>query len=419
MSRSTGCTYYVNAATGKSQFEHPGFENPRGGGSGAALLKLDLKKMCEGCGLKQPGYGLASEGKKRWCAGCGKAEGAVNIQVLRKRQDSQAGPRQTAAAVHVLSAAEQKLSAKKLKTFEQHAAASTFARQAGNFLCPGASLSIHEGLHNKVLSFPTGAEAQRATEAGERNGVPEQGCECKQSVCRCQQPADFGRPVIGVAAFQQRLAEMWPSDAAAPQCSSFSSLRPQFETAAAQQFQATEGAQLVGGPPSSAPACAASPRPGAPLDTQSETQTACMYCGVGPGQCDAEETAAEITANKRTRKRRRKKEGVGRKEHRMGKWWSGYGYAGDPYCQRCGEVFRDHLIRQRSNSAGCSREQPCDDCDKILHHFPLTKPEIWQRVDAKAKAKHPKGKHPKGKHPSDPPEQTAWQAASFKGLRIV
>jgi hypothetical protein len=24
----------------------------------------------------------------------------------------------------------------------------------------------------------------------------------------------------------------------------------------------------------------------------------------------------------------------------MGRWWSGYGYAGDPYCRRCGEVFQ-------------------------------------------------------------------------------
>jgi hypothetical protein len=36
-------------------------------------------KMCESCGNKQPGYGLASEGKTRWCAGCAKAEGAVPI----------------------------------------------------------------------------------------------------------------------------------------------------------------------------------------------------------------------------------------------------------------------------------------------------------------------------------------------------
>jgi hypothetical protein len=31
--------------------------------------------MCGGCGLKQPKYGLASEGKKWWCASCGKSEG--------------------------------------------------------------------------------------------------------------------------------------------------------------------------------------------------------------------------------------------------------------------------------------------------------------------------------------------------------
>jgi len=38
------------------------------------------KKMCEDCGLKQPGHGLASDGKRRWCAGCGKAHGAVSLQ---------------------------------------------------------------------------------------------------------------------------------------------------------------------------------------------------------------------------------------------------------------------------------------------------------------------------------------------------
>jgi hypothetical protein len=40
----------------------------------------ERKNMCEGCGLKQPNYGLASEGKRRWCTGCGRAEGAVLIQ---------------------------------------------------------------------------------------------------------------------------------------------------------------------------------------------------------------------------------------------------------------------------------------------------------------------------------------------------
>ena len=62
-------------------------------------------KMCEGTGLTGPCklvalYGLALEGKKRWCAGCGEAEGAVRIEALRKRQSSQttqAGPKPSLA----------------------------------------------------------------------------------------------------------------------------------------------------------------------------------------------------------------------------------------------------------------------------------------------------------------------------------
>jgi hypothetical protein len=49
-----------------------------GKAEGAAQLKK--RKMCEGCGLKRPQYGLAAEGKARWCAGCGKAEGAVRVR---------------------------------------------------------------------------------------------------------------------------------------------------------------------------------------------------------------------------------------------------------------------------------------------------------------------------------------------------
>jgi hypothetical protein len=38
-------------------------------------------KKCEGCGLKQPAYGLPAEGKRRWCAGCAKAHaGAVDVK---------------------------------------------------------------------------------------------------------------------------------------------------------------------------------------------------------------------------------------------------------------------------------------------------------------------------------------------------
>ena len=35
-------------------------------------------KMCEGCGLKHPSYGLPAERKARWCSGCAKGHaGAV------------------------------------------------------------------------------------------------------------------------------------------------------------------------------------------------------------------------------------------------------------------------------------------------------------------------------------------------------
>jgi hypothetical protein len=71
-----------------------------GCGEAEGAVSLQKQKMCEGCGLKVPGYGLASEGKRRWCAGCGKAEGAVNIsniQALRKMRPEKR-PRGTAGA---------------------------------------------------------------------------------------------------------------------------------------------------------------------------------------------------------------------------------------------------------------------------------------------------------------------------------
>ena len=43
-------------------------------------MSLQKQKMCEGCGLPVPHFGLASEGKRRWCSGCAKGHaGAVNI----------------------------------------------------------------------------------------------------------------------------------------------------------------------------------------------------------------------------------------------------------------------------------------------------------------------------------------------------
>ena len=57
--------------------------------------------------------------------------------------------------------------------------------------------------------------------------------------------------------------------------------------------------------------------------------------------------ARTVNQDVKTRKRRM----VGpRRQNRKGRWWRRVGYDGPAYCQRCSEVFRDHLIRQKSNS---------------------------------------------------------------------
>ena len=52
-------------------------------------MLLHQQKMCEGCGLKRPTYGLPAERKMRWCAGCAAAEGrgAVSLQQKKKCED--------------------------------------------------------------------------------------------------------------------------------------------------------------------------------------------------------------------------------------------------------------------------------------------------------------------------------------------
>jgi hypothetical protein len=64
----------------------------------------------------------------------------------------------------------------------------------------------------------------------------------------------------------------------------------------------------------------------------------------------------------------------------MAAWWKTLGYAGQKYCSRCSENLRDHLIRQISNSANCTRSSPCNECSRVLAHFndPDT---LWQRFD--------------------------------------
>eukprot|EP01050_Picozoa_sp_SAG11_P004132 SAG11_NODE_256_length_11566_cov_9.727915_3_plen_333_part_00 len=96
----------------------------------------------------------------------------------------------------------------------------------------------------------------------------------------------------------------------------------------------------------------------------------CPFCG-----CD-DKIVADDDVEKKTRKRRKTKKE--RQRVRLGKWWRGVGYSGEPYCQRCSEVFRDHLMRLKSNSAGCSRESPCHECERVLEWFPA---DVWSRVD--------------------------------------
>eukprot|EP01051_Picozoa_sp_SAG22_P010595 SAG22_NODE_960_length_6295_cov_76.270497_4_plen_529_part_00 len=44
-----------------------------------AQTRQRQRQLCETCGSKEKNYGLANEGKKRWCSGCGKAHNAVRV----------------------------------------------------------------------------------------------------------------------------------------------------------------------------------------------------------------------------------------------------------------------------------------------------------------------------------------------------
>jgi hypothetical protein len=59
-----------------------------GCGKAEGAVRIQKRQMCEGSGLKVPNYGLASEGKRRWCAGCGAAKGAVLLQNRRVKIQS-------------------------------------------------------------------------------------------------------------------------------------------------------------------------------------------------------------------------------------------------------------------------------------------------------------------------------------------
>jgi hypothetical protein len=38
-----------------------------------------MGKMCDKCGQKHASFGMREDRLKKWCAGCGKGEGAINL----------------------------------------------------------------------------------------------------------------------------------------------------------------------------------------------------------------------------------------------------------------------------------------------------------------------------------------------------
>ena len=116
----------------------------------------------------------------------------------------------------------------------------------------------------------------------------------------------------------------------------------------------------------------------------------CPFCGCNEdtpntvvSATDSGEEADEIGADGEPilQRRRMRKMKAPRQSRKMGVWWRKYGYSGERYCQRCSEVFRDHIIRGFSNSCDCSRDSPCQDCTKILAHFPMSREQLFASMD--------------------------------------
>jgi hypothetical protein len=104
--------------------------------------------------------------------------------------------------------------------------------------------------------------------------------------------------------------------------------------------------------------------------------------------------STHLTLDSAVRKRRQMKRI--RTENKLGCWWKKYGYAGPRYCQRCSELFRDHIIRQYSNSAGCSRRHPCADCIQIIKCFTHPLIKAYQKMDKdRPKQKRRQGADPR------------------------
>jgi hypothetical protein len=110
----------------------------------------------------------------------------------------------------------------------------------------------------------------------------------------------------------------------------------------------------------------------------------CPFCPV------AYDEAVGADPGRKTRRVRPK--AVSRTTQKHGRWWQTLGYGGPAYCQRCSEVFRDHIIREKPNSAQCSRGHPCDECAGLLQHFVGGVDLLWQKIDARSYASDSKRK---------------------------
>ena len=103
-----------------------------------------------------------------------------------------------------------------------------------------------------------------------------------------------------------------------------------------------------------------------------------LLCAVGGCPFCQDNGSDEETDVKQRRRRQMERE---RNRLKLSKWWKSYGYNGPKYCQRCSEVFRDHIMRQLSNSARCIRQRPCTDCKRVLEWFPQPASNAYERID--------------------------------------
>ncbi len=71
----------------------------------------------------------------------------------------------------------------------------------------------------------------------------------------------------------------------------------------------------------------------------------------------------------------------GEHHHRLGHFWQKFGYEGPAYCSRCSCVFRSHMLTCTVASDKCTREKPCDRCNKVLVHFTKPHAEIFAAMD--------------------------------------